>query len=171
MPARDERRQLAQAIGALPERRQRAIGGLAQLRGELARAVTPLNDTNVVFLRVGAHRLAGLRRIARDVEQVVDDLEREPEVLGEGAEPRPLVRGRARASARPAVGRRHEERAGLAAMDPLERLEVDRLIGRLQIGACPPISPSSPTASRSSAVSARDERRLVGPARARRTRD
>ena len=38
-PRRDERRQLPQPVGARAERDERAIGGLAQLGGQLARAV------------------------------------------------------------------------------------------------------------------------------------
>ena len=42
---------------------------------------TPLNDTKVVLRASCAHRFAGFGRVAVDVEQVVDDLEREAEVL------------------------------------------------------------------------------------------
>ena len=50
---------------------------------------TPLNETNVVLRASVRDGLARLGRRAGDVEQIVDDLEREPEVLrvvGERAE-------------------------------------------------------------------------------------
>ena len=64
-----------------PNGAERAIGRLAQLRGQLARAVHAAERHERRLARVLAHRLAGLGRIAFDVEQVVDDLKREPEIL------------------------------------------------------------------------------------------
>src|SRR5829696_780855 len=76
-PCRHERRQLAQPVGSSPERSQRVIRGFAELRGELPRTVDAAERDERRLARVGAERLAGLCRIAGDVEQVVDDLEGE----------------------------------------------------------------------------------------------
>ena len=78
-----ERRQFAQPLRPPAEGSERAIGGVAQLGGELPRAGRSAERHERRLLDVLAHRLAGDGGIAFDVEQVVDDLEREPEVLRE----------------------------------------------------------------------------------------
>ena len=91
------------AIGTRAERRQRPIRRVAQLRRELARAGDAAERDERRLLDVLADRLARLGRIAFDVEQVVDDLEREAEVLRERAECAPIWSGDAPAVSAPAV--------------------------------------------------------------------
>src|SRR5258708_38298790 len=78
---RDERGELAQAVRLRAERRERAIRRLAQLRGELPRAVDAAERDEGRLAGVRAHGLSGRRRIAGHIEQVVDDLKHEAEVL------------------------------------------------------------------------------------------
>ena len=94
---------------------------------------TPLNDTNVVFLRVLADGLAGFGGIALDVEQVVDDLEREPEVLGEGRRATAAGRRRPRRSARRQPPRRRRARPVLPRWIRSSVSKLICLVGREQI--------------------------------------
>ena len=127
--ARDKRRQLLQRRGTRPEWRQRGIRGRAQLAGELTRAVDAAERHERRLLEIRARDLARFGGIAFDVEQVVDDLEREPEILRVRLQRGDLLggcAGRQRAGDR----RGAEEGARLAAMNPLERLEGDLAFGR-----------------------------------------
>ena len=56
----------------------------AQLRGKLPRTLHTAERYERGLARVGADGFSGLGRIARDVEEVVDDLERQSEVLRVG---------------------------------------------------------------------------------------
>jgi hypothetical protein len=78
---RNECRQFTQAIGSRTERRERAVGGVAQFRGELTGAVDSAERHKRCLPRIGPNRLARVRGLARHVEQIVDNLEREAEVL------------------------------------------------------------------------------------------
>ena len=131
-PRRHERRQLPDPIRSTPEGRERAICGLAKLHRELTRARDAAERHERRLSCILADGLACFGGVALHVEQVVDDLERKPQVLGEGDEPLLLVRagpGGQRAGSR----RGDEERPGLASMDLLERLEADLPVGRQQI--------------------------------------
>ena len=93
-------RQLVQAAGAPPERRERGDGGRTELGGEIPRAVDAAERDERRLACVGRVDLAGLGRRAGDVEQVVDDLKRQAEVLRVRAECRDVVRRCRRRSAR-----------------------------------------------------------------------
>ena len=118
--------------------------------------------------RVGQPRLAGFRRVAFDVEQVVDDLEREAEVLGVGGQRGHLLRpraGRQRAGHR----RRDEQRAGLPAVDQLERLERDGRLGGQQVLDLTADQPFGARRRGDERGQLPGERRLVGAGDASRT--
>ncbi len=102
--------------------------------GELVGAGDAAERDERRLARVLARRFARLGGIALDIEQIVDDLERQAEILREGRE----------CCDRVAVGARHEgtrdsrrieKRPRLAAVDSLQELEVDLLFGRQKVGS------------------------------------
>ena len=107
----------------------------------------PLNDTNVVLRASARTCFAGLGRIALDVEQVVDDLERQAEILRVGRRaPRRLGRG-AGADRRAAGGRGTNSAPVLPRW---MRSSVSKSICAAvasRSATWPPISPAGPTAS------------------------
>ena len=106
----------------------------------------------MVFFSVRAHGLAGLAGVAFDVEEVIDDLEREAEILRERLQRRERFGG-GTGGDRARRRRGTEQRAGLAAMDALEHLELICCSVASRSAAWPPINPSQPTASDISSVS------------------
>src|SRR5262245_10868850 len=86
VPRRDERGQLAKPGGAAAEWRERAVGRLTELRGELMRARDAAERDERRLPDVLRCSLARFLGAAFDVEQIVGDLERKPEVLRERGE-------------------------------------------------------------------------------------
>ena len=106
---------------------------MTELGGDLPRAGRPAERHERRLLQVFAHRLSRDGRVSFDVEQVVDDLKRQPEVLGKRLERGDRITRRA-GGQRAGGGRGAEQRSGLAAVNPFQHLEADALIGGQQIG-------------------------------------
>ncbi len=115
----------------------------------------PLNDTNVVFFTSSRAALPVSIGLPSHVEQVVDDLKRQAEVLGVRGQRSNDIGGRAGHDRAGGCGGA-EERACLAAMNALERLEADLLIGRQKIDRLAADQSVGPTASARIVVSRLD---------------
>ena len=111
-------REIAQRLGAGAEAFDGGTSGLGQIVGQCPRALDACEGNERGLLLVLTAVLPGGRRVPRRVEQVVDDLERQPEVL-RVRRPRPGARRRTPATSCQGC-RADEERAGLAAVDELE---------------------------------------------------
>ena len=92
-PPGDKLRQRAKPVRARAKRVEGALGGRAQFRGQLPRAVHAAEGHECGLPRIGAHGLARFRLGADDVEQIVDDL---LDVVGTEAETGKAVRADAR---------------------------------------------------------------------------
>src|SRR5579862_600585 len=113
----DEGRNMPQRVGAIAEALQRAMCS----RFELARQIHRAFDSEYRWIRRFAaleillRALAHLLRCALTVEQIIDDLEREPERARVRVERLDLRRASA-AESRTAAHRRQEQRAGFFAV-------------------------------------------------------
>src|SRR6266404_7280424 len=80
--------------------------------------------------RVAADRLAGLRRRALDIEEVVGDLEGEAEIMGVAAQGESQLRARL-AEDRTGLAGEGDEGAGLEALQPGDGADIE---GRVVLG-------------------------------------
>ena len=124
----DELRQPQKGVRALAERAQRADGALLRLCGAAPRAFDAERGRvgRLVVARVAAGVLAERRSVLLDLEQVVANLEYEPDVAREHVEARTLLGAQVAELARHHDGG-SDQRAGLAAMNALEAALVDAL--------------------------------------------
>src|SRR5208337_3481603 len=125
LPLHQEPRYLAQGCGALAELVERGVGLSNQLIGLLQRRLDAEERgiRRFVVSGVFARGLTQLLRGLGDVEHVIHDLKREPDVLSEAAQVRDLRLAGVRVHA---TGHHagSEQRARLGAMDVLQRLRV-----------------------------------------------
>src|SRR5262245_27139804 len=136
IPRADELGELRETPSPAAERGERRDRGVDELVHEVARAVDPREAHEGRLVAVEAGVLTGDLRSADRVEQIVRDLEREPQVLRVRADR--LEAGLARASHQgPDLRRSDEEAPRLVTVDELEGLERELLPGRGKVHELP----------------------------------